>query len=242
MNYITEEIVSCFKGIINPKTIDNKDYSIKYKIKVVLLLFIILLVLVTFSIFLRYILFHLRIIENVENIGLNNIETYQSQIMIFIYLCLYSPIIEELTYRLFLRFNSINLSISFGLIIFSISTIVFKTAIINLPSRYIISALIGILVGMVAFYFLRKKRIKEVFSTFWDKRFTFIFYLSVILFALAHIRNYNYNLNFLIFSPIILLPRLLNGYMFGYIRIKYGITWSIAIHFINNFLAFLFTR
>lgn len=71
---------------------------------------------------------------------------------------------------------------------------------------------------------------------FWYKYFRFFFYLSAILFSLIHIDNYDNNsILFYLLAPIIVLPQLIAGFTFGYVRIKLGLLWSILIHGLYNF-------
>jgi len=60
--------------------------------------------------------------------------------------------------------------------------------------------------------------------------FKYGFYLFTILFGFVHITNYEITTNVLLFSPLLILPQLLVGFYFGYIRIKFGLIWSIFLH------------
>ena len=76
-------------------------------------------------------------------------------------------------------------------------------------------------------------------KVFWHKYFHFFFYLSAVLFSLVHLSNYdNSSLLFYIFAPIIVLPQLIAGLTFGYVRMKLGLIWSILMHGLYNFIIF----
>ncbi|WP_405605604.1 CPBP family intramembrane glutamic endopeptidase [Polaribacter sp. Asnod1-A03] len=60
--------------------------------------------------------------------------------------------------------------------------------------------------------------------------FKLSFYLFSIIFGFIHITNYQITKNVLLLSPILILPQLLVGFYFGYIRIKFGLIWSIFLH------------
>jgi membrane protease YdiL (CAAX protease family) len=56
------------------------------------------------------------------------------------------------------------------------------------------------------------------------------FYLIALLFGYVHITNYELNTSVLLFSPILIAPQFFVGLYLGYIRVKFGLLWSIALH------------
>ncbi|MBL4747210.1 MAG: CPBP family intramembrane metalloprotease [Flavobacteriaceae bacterium] len=72
---------------------------------------------------------------------------------------------------------------------------------------------------------------------FWHKNFRFFYYFSAIIFSLIHIGNYdNSSLLFYVFAPIIVLPQLIAGFTFGYVRMKLGFLWAVLMHGLYNFI------
>ena len=68
-----------------------------------------------------------------------------------------------------------------------------------------------------------------------------IFYLFATAFGLIHIINYEISLNILLFAPILIAPQMFIGLYLGFIRIKFGLLWSIALHSTyNGFLFIIF--
>ena len=59
-----------------------------------------------------------------------------------------------------------------------------------------------------------------------------IIYGVAIIFALLHVMNLKFETRDLIFMPIVLLPLFVYGLSFAYLRIRLGIVYSIALHFI----------
>jgi len=49
-----------------------------------------------------------------------------------------------------------------------------------------------------------------------------------------HLKNYELTTELLIFSPIFILPRILGGILFSYIRLNSGILLAILFHSFNN--------
>ena len=67
------------------------------------------------------------------------------------------------------------------------------------------------------------------------KYFKYAFYGFTLVFGYLHIFNYqDFNTSILIFSPILIAPQLVVGLYLGFIRIKFGLLWSIALHAMYN--------
>ncbi len=73
------------------------------------------------------------------------------------------------------------------------------------------------------------------------KAFKISFYAFAIAFGFIHITNYEITKNILLFSPLLIAPQIFAGFYFGFIRVKFGLVWSIALHATyNGFLFSLF--
>ncbi|MEE9363732.1 MAG: CPBP family intramembrane glutamic endopeptidase [Cellulophaga sp.] len=69
--------------------------------------------------------------------------------------------------------------------------------------------------------------------------FNYFFYASFLLFGIVHITNYENFENNIFFAVFLVLPQISAGIFFGYIRVRFGLLWSIALHASFNFLLFL---
>jgi len=150
---------------------------------------------------------------------------------------LYAPIIEELIFRLPLKFNKRYLIISFTLFTFLISRMLIGGVVKDLLFSSIISILFLV-------FFIRIFKMKKVYINlyiFWKKNPIIIFYLTAFVFAFLHIFNYNASFyEILIKSHFIILPRFIIGLLYGLIRIKINTFASILMHSINNSMPYLF--
>ena len=115
--------------------------------------------------------------------------------------------------------------------------------ILWIPKSYLFMSLIGAIYILIIsatigciLYFFRNKIIR--IEEFWNKNTGLIIYTVSILFALGHIINLKFENCDLIFLPLILLPFLVYGLSFGYLRARLGIIYSIALHFIVLALRF----
>ena len=62
------------------------------------------------------------------------------------------------------------------------------------------------------------------------KYFKIAFYFFALLFGFIHITNFEITTNVLLLSPLLVLPQILLGGYFGYIRVRFGIQWSMLLH------------
>lgn len=153
------------------------------------------------------------------------------------------PLLEEISYRLFstkfrVNYFIISVSIILGMFIkyflgniFWIPKSYLLLSIMGYIYIFIISALIG-----VALCLFRTKIIR--IEEFWNRNTGLIIYSIAILFAIGHIINLKFDNHDLVFMPLILLPFLVYGLSFGYLRVRIGIIYSIALHFIFLTLRF----
>ncbi|WP_442265594.1 CPBP family intramembrane glutamic endopeptidase [Tenacibaculum sp. ZS6-P6] len=64
--------------------------------------------------------------------------------------------------------------------------------------------------------------------------FRIAFYCFAILFALVHLSNYTITNNVLILAPILVAPQLVLGGYLGFLRVRFGLGWSILLHATYN--------
>ena len=62
------------------------------------------------------------------------------------------------------------------------------------------------------------------------KSFKQSFYTFSIAFGIIHIFNFEITTNVLLLAPLLVLPQLLVGAYFGYIRVRLGLRWSMLLH------------
>jgi hypothetical protein len=71
--------------------------------------------------------------------------------------------------------------------------------------------------------------------------FRIAFYVLAIVFGLVHLSNFPMTKNVLLFAPILVLPQILLGGYLGFIRVRFGLIWSIALHAAYNGTLLLIT-
>jgi uncharacterized protein len=142
------------------------------------------------------------------------------------------PIIEEFLFRFLLIPRHINI------VIFTCFS--FCLAMISLLKGSNIYLIIFLTLGFISFLFCLNTTYLRKAQKFLLNHYCFYFYLSCILFGFYHITNYipvNYKL--ILVMPIIVFPQMVIGVFLGYIRMKFGILYSILFHSITNVLPIL---
>ena len=171
---------------------------------------------------------------NFENINTSSggLEFYKNKWFLYLIPCLLVPITEELSCRLFLKKSLINSYISFSLITF-ILILLFQNRKIYTLDWYVLNTLVFSFVIWTSLFSFKKylANIKIADRT--------IFYTSAVLFSLLHLSNYSFQVNELPKYLFLIIPQFFSGLLYGYIRIKNGITYSILSHSIHNTILML---
>ena len=70
--------------------------------------------------------------------------------------------------------------------------------------------------------------------------FKIAFYVFAVIFGFIHLSNFKISTNVLLLAPILVLPQTILGGVFGYVRVRFNLSWSIALHACyNGILMFL---
>lgn len=215
--------------VTNPKNEISNDLSIKDRIKDIIALYFIKVV--TGFILIAV----LKLLFNINNTAaLAFIEKYHPLIVLFVG-GLITPLFEEAIFRLSLTFKPIFLSISLGLLCLLVSSQILDVGILKLDETIILRYSIGMAAGILTYYISIKNRLG--INNFWEIHFRWIYYFSAIAFGLVHFSNYDLNSNTVYLIPLLTLPHIIAGFLFGYVRIKHGFQYAIIFHSLNNMIA-----
>ncbi len=172
---------------------------------------------------------------------IKNISDYKLYFL-FMVIIIY-PILEELTFRLSLtKFHINSIKISFS--VFSGMIIYFLIGkYLWMPQEYYLFFLMTLfymfLLSVIIYIPLYLNKIEFLkIENYWNKKPKIIFYAIAILFASLHIFNISIRLKDLIYLPLVLLPFFVFSLTFGYLRIRLGLLYSIALHVIINGFSF----
>jgi uncharacterized protein len=155
-----------------------------------------------------------------------------SPLIVFLSMVLLAPIIEELIFRLILKPRYINC------VIFTLVNGLL--AIIFLYKKVFFMFIPVSLISLISLYFLLNKKGFKNLQTFFLGHFKLFFYLSSFLFGFLHVTNYEpFNYKLIIVMPILISPIVVTGILLGFIRMKFGIIYSILLHSLINLVGFV---
>ncbi|GAB5525445.1 MAG: hypothetical protein Roseis2KO_33170 [Roseivirga sp.] len=150
------------------------------------------------------------------------------------------PLLEEVAFRLSLKFKPIYLALTLAVLGYYISTkAVYHAKLSDVHNHFEIRVVVVLLITGLAYPLFSIPKIKRTLDQFWRQNFKGILYFSCFGFAWMHIFNYELNLEHLLLMPIITLPKLIGALCYGYVRINYGFVYSFMIHICNNSVGFI---
>lgn len=155
--------------------------------------------------------------------------------IVFAVVIVFSPIIEELFFRLHLRLNEKYMHINFIIIISGVLLLLLPAVEVN----YIKISILTLGVILLLIYFIKKAKFNQFILTIWNRNYFYVFYISVASFGLLHITNYNPKLITFLLLPILVLPQLILGLFIGYIRLRLGFFLGCIFHVFHNFIFFI---
>lgn len=148
-------------------------------------------------------------------------------IWVYLTIVLFGPILEEIMFRYILRFSKsvFALFISFILGYFS-----YRFQEDN------VQIFLGIFGSICLIPLIRYalSNIQYPIERLWNKAFPFIFHGLAIAFGLIHLSNYENISNYFLAIPLV-SSQLVAGYIYGFIRMKFGLKYSIILHSAWNF-------
>lgn len=152
--------------------------------------------------------------------------------IVFIYVALAGPMLEELLFRLPLKLNEKYMQINVALtvtgliyiLVFTIKVYIFQISMVVVE------------IILLSIYFSSKKLFNKYIINIWNKKFTWVFYISAGTFGMLHISNYSPKFIIFLLMPILVLPQFIVGLFCGYIRIRLGFMWGYFMHAAHNFV------
>ncbi len=220
--------------ILKPSDIETIDGTVLQKIKGTwtILVFKILLTIVFGTL--------VALIYNPVNIRVSRWNEEYSVVTIFFLSIMILPLLEEIAFRLSLKFKPMFLSLTLGVLGYSIATkAIYQTYLSNTDEHFISRLLIVFIIILISYPIVSHKTIRDRLEIFWQTNFKWIFYFLCITFAWLHILNYGVTLKHILLLPLITLPKLVSAITYGYIRMHYGFVYSLGLHMCWNGFGFI---
>lgn len=155
----------------------------------------------------------------------------------FLFAVFLGPLLEEVFFRLPLRFKISSAIIGgLGIISYLAFTI---TSIVEYRYDTLSWLYYGFWILITMFFISCTLLFKNKIEENKVKYFPYIFYALSIIFAFIHIGNFEeFTFRVLLFTPIIVLPQFILGLGMGYLRIRIGFWYGYLFHIFNNAFAF----
>jgi len=219
--------------IKNPKNEKNRTKSIKLKIYDTIGLLILKMI------FLVPVILFFAVVYDPENIQKDNMSERFTPIMLLLVGVVILPFLEEVLFRLSLKFKPIYLALTSSVFCYYILTkLVFHTKLSAVDESFLMRVVISISLGLVSYPIINIKSFKKTLSKFWAQHFRSIYYISCLVFAWMHYSKYELNWTNTLLLPILTLPQLMSAIIYGYIRVSYGFQYPLLLHMSNNLIGF----
>ncbi|OJJ16650.1 hypothetical protein BKI52_32590 [marine bacterium AO1-C] len=227
---------SLLKDIINfikkPVNLKNQNKSTKFKIYDTIGLFILkLLFLIPLSVIIGS-------IHDPENLTKSNMAERFSPLVLLLMTVVILPTLEEICFRLSLRFKPIYFALSSGVFSYYVLTkIVFQTKLSVADDSFLLRCLGAIGLAVLTYLILQSSSfLKRKLGEFWENNFFWIYYISCLSFAWIHVFNYEFNWLNILFLPLITIPQLMSAIISGYTRVSFGFQYPLLFHMFTNLM------
>ncbi|PWK28572.1 CAAX prenyl protease-like protein [Arcicella aurantiaca] len=141
----------------------------------------------------------------------------------------FAPIFEELTFRYALRCSKTAIAVMILMVVWLIVKFTVK-------SNQDIAFIVGITFSLIPVIRLAIKPFDNQLEKQWIRFFPFIFHFSAIIFGLMHLTNFEHINNYFLAIPLV-CSQFVSGYVLGFVRMKFGLFYSMGLHAVWNFIA-----
>ena len=149
----------------------------------------------------------------------------------YIALVMIAPLMEEAIFRGALHYSRGTIAFVVSFMVMFIIKITGVFELIHWDIGFVYLACIALI--PVIFYAI--KPFNEFLHNFWATHFKYIFHLVAISFGLIHLTNYSGISNYLFAIPLV-TAQLISGYILGFVRMKLGFGYGVALHTAWNFI------
>ncbi len=230
LNTYKTKLVELFKFVIHPTIEERYTLNRIEKLKHLFVLFVLGLALATISALTIQLIF-----GDTKVVALEKMRDNLSPAIFLLIGVLIAPFLEEIIFRLSLKFKPIYLSAS--LVVFSYYQI---SDFLDFPkfsfeNNFFIRVIGSITFGLIGYLIFTK--FSGFLENVWKSKFKWIYYISIFSFAWVHISNFQLDTTeSILIGPLLTFPQMIGGIFKGFIRIKYGFLFNLLYHCSNNFI------
>ncbi len=218
-----------FEYLRNPVSTDDQEiFTFKIYFKLIGMCYLFLIVSSIFLVFIRSLdLLPKYSIPKIDSL------TNSNSITLFLLVVIFGPLMEEILCRLNLKITKLNIAVFLTAVLMFIIQVLFflKFRFFIYLSAIPTFALIYYTINHINFPL-------EGIDKFVKLKFRYVFHLSAIIFGILHLTNYDTIYWWMIvLIPFLTAPYITMGYVFGYVRMKYGFANGLLMHSTINFIS-----
>lgn len=147
------------------------------------------------------------------------------------------PLLEEISFRLFLRYSRLNISISLGGICYYIISIASNSGFYKISIFLIYKLIIVSMVIIAVYQFLSKNNFEKKLKNLIQNNLLIMVYGSVLIFGLVHLSNIQFeDTKQYLFFPVLISPQISIALVSSVLRLKCGFNYSLWFHFFVNLI------
>lgn len=180
--------------------------------------------------------FEVYILRQSENTFKKNLlEVFLSLVIVF-------PILEECTFRTLIKPSKKDIH----LFLIGLASLLMIFALKPYMEWYLVYGTV-LIFFITAFFLTKRIRLTLKFVSATEKLLNknrniyLILIISSLVFGLAHVFNYGKLAEINISILLLIVPRIVSGFIYGIFKKNNGIKWSIALHAFRNLILFLIT-
>lgn len=212
-----------FAYLKNPVLIETTEiFTFKIYLRTILLCYL-LIFLTSFFIAI------LNIIKLLPDLGDPKIDS----LYLFLIVVVIGPLIEEILFRLNLKMSKRNIALFLAVVTTAIMKIIFNGS----EKNYWFLGAIPLF--LIIYYAINRPGFPILkIENFMKSKFKYIFHLLAFTFGMLHLTNYpSVYWWMVLIIPLLTAPYIAMGYLFGYVRMKYGFSYGWLMHATVNFIS-----
>lgn len=172
-----------------------------------------------------------------QNVSIDNVVERFSPIALLFVAGLALPLLEEVGFRLSLTFKPIYLALSLCVMCYYFLTkVVFGTSNSLVDESFSLRVGVSLTLCMMLYLVFRLPQVSRFLGVVWSRHFRWIFYFTCAAFALVHLFNFELSIIHVVLMPLITLPQIVSGIIYGYARVTFGFQYALLAHVANNLL------
>ena len=157
-----------------------------------------------------------------------------SPVWAFLITGIIGPLVEEFTYRYWLKATKLTLCLSSLFVSYILTNNIINSYYYRVDDTFTLELAISFGIAAFMYFALSFNKVLSFIQKFWEKNALILIWISILWFGFGHIKNFPLEGWQYLYAPIMVLPQLAMGTVLAFGRLKYGILFPILVHMIHN--------